>query len=202
LGLVFLLLLAGLMSKAVLVAARSSCWRWNLWPLRRGRRAPGASLGRRGSRWCGEKPAVVSRCGGVRGAQSAHHVSGTAACGGALDDAPGIDRAELLRLSAKIAAPLRLNVIYPEHDVAAGRCPLRWRWRWRARCLLFPPAGRRRPHLVGGLWFLLLLAPVERGVRLGLAQCADRFSYLPLIGLDRAGVDGGGMGGAAPRRRG
>jgi tetratricopeptide (TPR) repeat protein len=36
--------------------------------------------------------------------------------------------------------------------------------------------------LAGWLWFLLGLAPVVRGVRLGLAQYADRWTYLPLIG--------------------
>ena len=44
--------------------------------------------------------------------------------------------------------------------------------------------GRRRPYWTAGwLWFLVALLPILRGLRLGLAQYADRWTYLPLIGL-------------------
>jgi tetratricopeptide (TPR) repeat protein len=43
---------------------------------------------------------------------------------------------------------------------------------------------RRRPWLaVGWLWFLLLLAPVIGIVQVGAQAIADRYAYLPLVGL-------------------
>ena len=84
----------------------------------------------------------------------------------------------------KIFWPARLSILYPEHDVvcwpvsitaAAGLLALTW--------LLFR-FRRKAPYaLVGWLWFLAFLFPVIRGVRLGLAAYADRFVYLPSIGL-------------------
>jgi protein O-mannosyl-transferase len=44
--------------------------------------------------------------------------------------------------------------------------------------------ARRKAHLiVGWLWFLGMLAPVIGLVQVGLQQMADRYTYLPLIGL-------------------
>jgi tetratricopeptide (TPR) repeat protein len=44
--------------------------------------------------------------------------------------------------------------------------------------------GRRRPYLaVGWLWFALGLAPVIGLVQVGQAAMADRYTYLPLVGL-------------------
>jgi tetratricopeptide (TPR) repeat protein len=44
--------------------------------------------------------------------------------------------------------------------------------------------ARRRPHrVVGWFWFLGMLAPVIGLVQVGLQQRADRYTYLPLIGL-------------------
>src|SRR5262249_13097358 len=49
-------------------------------------------------------------------------------------------------------------------------------------------AHRRRPWLaVGWLWFLLLLAPVAGIVQVGGQATADRYAYLPLVGLALAG---------------
>lgn len=47
-------------------------------------------------------------------------------------------------------------------------------WRWR----------ERRPHLlVGWCWFLGMLLPVSGLIQVGQAARADRYTYLPLIGL-------------------
>ena len=44
--------------------------------------------------------------------------------------------------------------------------------------------ARRSPHLVvGWFWFLGMLVPVIGLVQVGLQQMADRYTYLPLIGL-------------------
>jgi Flp pilus assembly protein TadD len=44
--------------------------------------------------------------------------------------------------------------------------------------------GRRRPALtVGWFWFLGMLVPVSGLVQVGMQQMADRYTYLPLIGV-------------------
>jgi len=44
--------------------------------------------------------------------------------------------------------------------------------------------GRRRAYLPAGwLWYLVTLAPVSGLVRIGQQQMADRYSYVPLIGV-------------------
>jgi len=54
---------------------------------------------------------------------------------------------------------------------------------WRVR--------RTQPvWIVGWLWYLLTLAPVSGVVQVGLQAMADRYTYLPLIGLFLAGVFG------------
>ncbi len=67
---------------------------------------------------------------------------------------------------------------------------------WRAR--------RDRPYLaVGWLWFLGMLLPVIGIVQVGVQARADRYTYLPLIGLFVGAVWGGGdIIGSSPRRRG
>jgi tetratricopeptide (TPR) repeat protein len=43
---------------------------------------------------------------------------------------------------------------------------------------------RRRPHLlVGWLWFVIMLIPVIGFVRVGMQSIADRYTYLPSIGI-------------------
>ena len=45
-------------------------------------------------------------------------------------------------------------------------------------------AGRRRPYLaVGWLWYVITLAPVIGLVQVGSQAMADRYTYVPLIGL-------------------
>lgn len=84
----------------------------------------------------------------------------------------------------KTVWPAGLSAVYPVHR------DIRWAssllgcgmvagislWAWRA--------GRRVPALlVGWLWFLVVLVPVIGLIRFGVAHVADRFMYLPLIGL-------------------
>jgi tetratricopeptide (TPR) repeat protein len=53
--------------------------------------------------------------------------------------------------------------------------------------LLAVLARTRRPHLfVGWFWYLVLLGPVIGIVQVGQAAMADRYTYLPLIGLGLA----------------
>jgi protein O-mannosyl-transferase len=44
--------------------------------------------------------------------------------------------------------------------------------------------GRRRPYfLMGWLWFVVMLAPVSGLIQVGVHSRADRYTYLPLIGV-------------------
>jgi tetratricopeptide (TPR) repeat protein len=85
----------------------------------------------------------------------------------------------------KVLWPRGLAVYYPHPQ---GSLPL-----WKALAaaaglalvtFLVLRAGRRRPYLaVGWLWFGLGLAPVIGLVQVGQAAMADRYTYLPLVGL-------------------
>jgi len=84
----------------------------------------------------------------------------------------------------KTVWPLDLAVFYPlraripgiQMAVALGLLAVLSWLAWRNR--------RRRPHLiVGWLWFLGMLAPVIGLVQVGGQAMADRYTYLPLIGV-------------------
>ncbi|MBW1685274.1 MAG: tetratricopeptide repeat protein [Deltaproteobacteria bacterium] len=86
---------------------------------------------------------------------------------------------------AKAFWPSGLAVFYP---YAHGGLPL-WRVAIGALLLIGISAWvlrelRRRPYLaVGWLWFVGTLVPVSGLVQVGQAARADRYTYLPLIGL-------------------
>lgn len=87
--------------------------------------------------------------------------------------------------------PARLAVIYPlPHHIAAGTLILvavvltgisgfAWAWRRSQPCLL-----------VGWLWYLGMLVPVIGLVQVGGQAMADRYTYLPLVGIFVAVVYG------------
>ena len=80
--------------------------------------------------------------------------------------------------------PIHLAVIYPLRETvpwsqalaaAAAVALISW-WVWRAR--------RRRPYLLmGWLWYLGMLVPVIGLVQVGRQPMADRYTYLPTIGV-------------------
>ena len=86
--------------------------------------------------------------------------------------------------------PTDLSVLYPlpfapELAESPG-APRRGRGGRRARARSPPRrcAARRRPYLaVGWLWFLGTLVPVIGLVQVGAQAMADRYTYVPLIGL-------------------
>ena len=85
----------------------------------------------------------------------------------------------------KMAVPLNLAPIYPISK--SGRFSGRYRLRRRPSrrqhymCVL---AGRARKHLaVGWLWYLGTLVPVIGIVQVGYQSMADRYTYLPLVGI-------------------
>lgn len=84
----------------------------------------------------------------------------------------------------KMVWPQHLAVFYPH----PGQLPL-WQWGGAVGVLvglsvLLLWAGRTRPYLtVGWLWFLGTLVPVIGLVQVGAQGWADRYTYVPLIGL-------------------
>ncbi len=84
--------------------------------------------------------------------------------------------------------PARLAAVYPHPGLGAGGVPA-----WPALASALLVAGltalalwqrRRRPYLaVGWLWYLVTLLPVIGLVQVGLQGMADRYTYLPLVGI-------------------
>jgi tetratricopeptide (TPR) repeat protein len=81
------------------------------------------------------------------------------------------------------AWPRGLCPFYPSHPAApglvvaavAGLAAVTW---------VFVSQGRRRPYLlVGWLWYLGMLVPVIGLIQVGSQAYADRYTYLPTIGL-------------------
>ncbi len=84
----------------------------------------------------------------------------------------------------KIVWPAQLTVLYPENDVVHWPISIAAWLGLIAATILLVRLREKKPFLiVGWSWFLLTLLPMIRGVRLGLAAYADRYTYIPLIGL-------------------
>jgi hypothetical protein len=67
---------------------------------------------------------------------------------------------------------------------------------------VFRDRVRRRYLVVGWLWFLLMLLPVSGLMQTGLQSIADRYTYLPAIGLAlMVGWGAADLAGPLPRRR-
>jgi hypothetical protein len=88
----------------------------------------------------------------------------------------------------KLFWPADLSVLYP-HPYMAGGTPWRsWQWIGAGVLLLAISAGvlraRSRPCLAAG-WFsyLVMLTPVVGIVQVGSQGIADRYTYLPLLGV-------------------
>ena len=178
------LMLAGLMSKAILIVVPFLLLLLDFWPLRRAQALWGAAA------WAEWRPRLREKIPlfGLAAAFAAvnlwTHVSGRGAGDVSWWDRLGLMAPNVFAYLGKIAVPARLTIFYPENDRVSWLPSLA-----AAGTLLLATAGlfrerEKRPYLlVGWLWFLLGLAPIVRGVRLGFAQYADRFTYLPLIGL-------------------
>ena len=89
-----------------------------------------------------------------------------------------------LRYAGKAVWPSHLAVLYPH-----SRAPIPW-WLTAAACLVLASitalvlAARRHRYLpVGWFWFLGAMVPMLGVVQVGGQAMADRYAYLPLIGL-------------------
>jgi tetratricopeptide (TPR) repeat protein len=88
------------------------------------------------------------------------------------------------RYLLKTVQPINLSIFYPH----PGNWPPAVIASSLALVILLTAAAcfqfRRRPYLiVGWLWFLITLIPVLGVVQVGQASMADRYTYLPSIGL-------------------
>lgn len=187
-GLVFPLMLAGLLSKAILIILPPILLVLDFWPLQRAQRMGGAAAWKEWAPLVREKAWLIALAAVFMAINLWTHASGTGV------DSPlswgyrlGSPAPNVLAYVRLLALPIRLNVIYPETTAVS------WPGSIAATVLLlgatvaaFRQRARRPWLLTGWLWFLIGLLPILRGVRLGLAQYADRFTYLPVIGLGLA----------------
>jgi tetratricopeptide (TPR) repeat protein len=85
---------------------------------------------------------------------------------------------------AKMVWPMRLSAFYPYRQspsiLATGAAALLL----IAAAVAVVRVARRRPYLlVGWFWYLSTLIPVIGIVQVGLQSMADRYTYIPLVGL-------------------
>jgi tetratricopeptide (TPR) repeat protein len=191
------LLALGLLAKPMLVTTPLVLLLLDVWPLGRVRTA--AALARAAV----EKLPLLALCGASAAITLAAQSAGHAVAG--LDLLPLPARlanaaVSYLRYAARAAWPQGLAVYYPHPGralslglgAAAGVLLL-------AATVGALRLGRRSPAVpVGWLWFLGMLLPVIGIVQVGDQAMADRYTYLPLIGLFLAAA--WGLPAAAPPR--
>ncbi len=184
-------MLAGLMSKATVIVLPALLLLLDYWPLRRAGLPWTRGASRRWLRLAGEKTPlfVLAAIFAVVNLHTHEGGAGTVAWSARLALMAG-NVWTYLRL---VFWPARLAFFYPENDVVAWGPALAALAGTLAVLAWLASQGRRRPWLlVGGLWFGVALLPILRGIRLGLAAYADRFTYLPAVGLTLAVVWGAG----------
>ena len=187
---VFLLLAAGLMAKPMLVTLPLLMLLLDYWPLGRWKGKTGGDA--KGAAWSGrrlllEKLPMFSLAAASCAMTLIAQYSGRAVT--SIERVPiaaRLGNAALAYLGylAKTFAPVGLAPFYPHAfglqpapSIAAALLLLGisialWR------------AGRRRPYLlVGWLWYLVALVPVIGLVQVGEQSMADRYTYLPLVGI-------------------
>jgi protein O-mannosyl-transferase len=172
----------GLMAKPMLVTLPFVMLLLELWP-----------LGRMTLAWNDVKPRLVELVPFfvLAGASSAVTIAAQHA-GGAIGSLSVVPFATRLANAAtayaaylgKLFLPMNLALVYPlPHDIPAGR------WAGAAVLLIALTAGavasvHRRPWLtVGWFWFVGTLVPVIGLLQVGTQAYADRYSYLPSVGI-------------------
>jgi tetratricopeptide (TPR) repeat protein len=180
--LVALALVLGLMAKPVALTLPFVLLLLDVWPLRRWQSAPS-----RRTLLLEKVPLIVLV---IAFSVVAALAQGHAEAVGSLDQYPlGTRLLHVLRAYVAYIGlllwPVNLTIYYPYHGesifvmsaLAAGL------FLAAVTALVLGP-GRRRPYLaVGWLWFLGVLVPMIGLLQLGDQALADRYSYVPLIGL-------------------
>ena len=168
----------GLMAKATLLPVPFLLLLLDYWP-----------LGRLNARSVGEKAPLLLLSAGV-GVVTYHAQSATGALWSAFATFPPAVRIEnaltaIASYLGMLVWPTKLAVFYPHPGFGLPA----WKWIGAAILLLVASGlalsqARRRPWLsVGWLWFVGMLVPVLGIIQAGLQGMADRFTYLPMIGL-------------------
>ncbi|HUK43417.1 MAG TPA: tetratricopeptide repeat protein [Candidatus Bathyarchaeia archaeon] len=196
---VFLLYACALMSKAQIITFPFLLLLWDYWPLHR--MYPGASERYTGThdidpaparslRWLVlEKVPLLAVSAGVAALTVKANVAG-GAMSGARNSYPLALRLQNAAVSypryiGKLFWPAHLAVIYPypKLSLAAARVSLSLLFLIAVTAFLFRIRMRARYPLVGWLWFIGTLVPMLGIVQVGSHPMADRFTYLPFIGL-------------------
>ncbi len=180
-ALVLLLAALSLAAKPVLVALPLVLVLLDAWPLRRFSR-----------RAVIEKAPLLALCGVA--SVLAFHAQRSAHAVVPLDAVPLAARfanaaVGLTRTIGNAAWPFSLSAFYPmpgtpEAPALTAVAVLAAAALLAATTVACARLARRAPHLaVGWLWFLATLAPVSGLVQIGSHAMADRFAYVPLVGL-------------------
>ncbi len=191
-----LLFAASLMAKATLVTLPLLLLVLDFWPLRRTAALPAGERSAalfRARRLVVEKIpyALLAIAGAVLTFRAQHAGRATSAL--ALSAGVRLENAvvSVVRYLALTIWPAKLAVFYPHPAAALG-----WKT-WTALLLLVAITAavivvrRSRPYLFAGwLWYLIALAPVIGIVQVGWQGLADRYTYLPSLGLAAAAVWG------------
>lgn len=188
----------GLMSKTMLVTLPCVLLLLDYWPLRRLRvgtgnelsagQEPGPPFSPRRPHWLVLEKLPLLALSIVSSAWTVIFQSSGGAMWGYRDLTLGQRAANAVvsvpRYLAKIVWPSDLSVFYPH--------PGSWPW-WKVAAAGAIVLGlstaavvmfRRRPYVsVGWFWFLGMLLPVSGLIQVGLQSMADRYTYLPSIGL-------------------
>lgn len=175
----------GLMSKAIAIIFPVALLLLDYWPLRRANALWGRGFWRQWRPLLAEKLPLFALAIVFALVNLHTHQTGSKD----YTTLPLLDRLSLIAPNywtylRQIFWPAHLSILHPENDAV----------NWPASLLalaglvlltgLFLGLRKKRPYLlVGWMGFLLALFPVIRGVRFGLAGFADRFTYLPSIGL-------------------
>lgn len=191
-GRIAFLMLLGLMSKATVIVLPGLLLLLDFWPLRRASTLWGASAWRQWQPLLREKVPFVLLALVFTGVNLYTHRANVAGPAGLdITSRAALAASNFWAYLGKIAWPAGLTVYYPEHDIAHWPLALAAAAGLLAATLGAWRARQTRPYLlVGWLWFLLALVPVIRGLRLGPTALANRFTYLPAIGLNLAAVWG------------
>jgi uncharacterized membrane protein len=189
---VALTLATGLMAKPMLVTLPVILALWDLWPLGRirlrERRGTWRAFASRASALGAEKlPLLALSAGSCVMTLIAQHAGGSIM---PVDRMPASIRignaaASPVAYLASWLWPVSLSVIYPFRAAGTGSST-----GWLAGAALvaltvaIAATVRRRPYLLTGwLWYLVALVPVAGIVQVGSQARADRYTYLPMIGV-------------------
>ena len=178
----------GLMAKPMLVTLPFVFLLLDIWPLRRLAWPPAWQKLRR---LLGEKVPLLAMVAAASVVTfMAQHESGAVMALARLSFKDRFSGAAIAYVSyiVKSVWPVRLAVLYPYQAYSPGKVLAALVILTAATAVALAWARRRPYILVGWLWYLGMLMPVIGLVQVGAQSMADRYTYLPLVGLSFAVV--------------